>query len=58
LEKFRQRSYIAGRRPNTPENLTSWILSPQEIDPKTPMPAVVPTREEARAIAEFLHRAR
>src|SRR5512133_2351545 len=32
------RVYIAGRLPNTPDNLVAWIEHPHQVDPKTAMP--------------------
>jgi hypothetical protein len=33
LDRFYQRTYIAGRLSNTEENLIEWIQDPQRIDP-------------------------
>ena len=55
LRKFYQRSYIAGRLPNTEENLIEWIQNPQQFDPGNAMPNLGVTKEEARAIAAYLY---
>jgi hypothetical protein len=38
LERFYERTYIAGKLANTKENLALWIRDPQEIEPGTAMP--------------------
>jgi cytochrome c len=48
------RSMIAGRIPNTPENLVRWIQDPQAIEPGTAMPALGVTEADARDIAAYL----
>lgn len=55
LEGFRARTYIAGRITNSPDNLMRWIRDPQSVDPKTAMPKVGATEEEARHIAAYLY---
>jgi cytochrome c1 len=54
LSNFDERRTIAGRLPNTPENLTRWILDPQRIKPGDAMPNVGLDPREARDIAAFL----
>ncbi len=49
------RIYIAGRLPNTPENLVQWILDPQAIDPQNAMPNLGVTEAEARDMAAYLY---
>jgi cytochrome c1 len=56
LERFYQRSYIAGRLPNTEANLVSWIRDPQRIEPGTAMPTLGVSEEEAAAIGAYLYR--
>jgi cytochrome c len=55
LENVARRRLIAGRLPNTPENLMRWIQDPQRIDPGTVMPDLDVTRDEARDIASYLY---
>ena len=55
LDRFYQRSYIAGRLSNTSENLSKWIQSPQEIDPGNAMPDLGVTADEAKDIAAYLY---
>jgi cytochrome c len=55
LDHFYERSYIAGRLPNTEENLLKWIQDPQQIEPGTAMPNLGVTQDEARDIAAYLY---
>lgn len=54
LTNFARRQYIAGQLANTPENLISWIMTPEAIEPGTAMPNVGVTEPDARAIAAYL----
>lgn len=58
LEDFRHQMFIAGVLPNTPENVAAWIDDPPAISPRTAMPDLGVTEEEARDIAAFLFEAR
>lgn len=51
-----ERWSIAGRVPNTPQNLVRWITSPQELDPGTLMPDLGVAPQQARDIAAYLYR--
>jgi cytochrome c len=55
LQEVRERVYIAGVTPNTPQNLTRWIEHPHEVDPRTAMPELGVTPEDARDIAAYLY---
>lgn len=55
LTDFGHRKYIAGHLPNQPDNLVSWLRHPTAIDPRTAMPDVGLSDEEARHIAAFLY---
>jgi len=46
LTEYHKRQFIAGNLPNTPENLTAWIVDPQVIEPGTAMPDLGITHEE------------
>lgn len=50
-----EQGYIAGVLPNSPENLVRWIQDPQGVNPRTAMPDLEVTEEEARDIAAFLY---
>lgn len=55
LTNIRERSYIAGVLSNTPANMQRWIMDPTEASPKTAMPDLGVTEEDARDIAAFLY---
>ncbi len=55
LNCFYQRSYIAGRLPNTRDNLIHWITNPQQIDPGNAMPNLGVKEDEAGDIAAYLY---
>jgi cytochrome c len=55
LDHFYERTYIAGRLPNTEENLLTWIQAPQQIEPGTAMPDLGVTQDEARDMAAYLY---
>jgi cytochrome c len=55
LSCFYQRSYIAGRLPNTRDNLIHWIRNPQQIEPGTAMPDLGVSEEEAGDMAAYLY---
>ena len=55
LERFALRTFIAGEVPNTPDNLVSWILDPQRIEPHTAMPNLGLDEREARDAAAYLY---
>jgi cytochrome c2 len=54
LEGIASRKYLAGRLPNTPENMLRWIRSPKSVSPATLMPDLDVTEEHARDIAAYL----
>ena len=51
---FSRRTYIAGELPNTPDNLVLWVRSPQDVEPKTAMPTLGLTEQQARDVAAYL----
>jgi mono/diheme cytochrome c family protein len=51
-----RRSLIAGRLPNTAENLVRWIRAPQSVKPGSAMPDLGVTEEHAQLIAAYLSR--
>lgn len=55
LAGMAQRRVIAGRLPNTPENLAAWVENPQQIDPGNAMPNLGVTPEDAENIAAYLY---
>ena len=54
LEGIASRKYLAGRLPNTPENMLRWIREPKSVSPATLMPDLDVTEEHARDIAAYL----
>jgi len=49
------RVYIGGGATNSPDNLITWIVSPQTFVPRTAMPATGITEAEARDVAAYLY---
>jgi cytochrome c len=54
LTSISRRVYI-GVLLNTPEHMIQWLRDPPSIDPKTPMPNVGLSENEARDVAAFLY---
>ena len=54
LTAWGQRSYIAGRLPNTPDVLARWIVAPQSLVPGTWMPSMGVSPADAQAMAAYL----
>jgi len=52
---FARRTFIAGLLPNSPANLSTWIRAPRSVEPRTAMPAVGLSEEQARDIAAYLY---
>ena len=48
------RTMIAGRLPNTFDNMVRWLREPQAVDPHTAMPALGVGERDARDIAAYL----
>jgi len=48
------RAIIAGRLPNTFDNMVRWLRAPHEVDPLTAMPPLGVTERDARDIAAYL----
>jgi cytochrome c len=55
LDRWSRREYIAGRLTNTPEHLLRWLLDPKNVDPRTAMPDVGLTDQEARDLVAYLY---
>jgi cytochrome c len=55
LDKVLDRVYIGGVVNNNAQNLERWIVDPRALNPKTAMPNVGATPEQARDIAAFLY---
>lgn len=46
---------IAGELPNSPDNLIRWIENPTAVEPKTAMPNLGVTSDQAHDIAAYLY---
>lgn len=55
LLAFSRRVYLAGLLRNTPDNLVTWLRSPQQVVPGNAMPDLGLTEAEARDIAAYLY---
>lgn len=55
LDGIGRRAVLAGKLPNTPENLMGWIRNPQGVAPGTAMPELGVTERDARDIAAYLY---
>ncbi len=55
LAAFGKRSYIAGRIPNQPDQLSAWLLDPPAMKPGTMMPKLAMSPEDARHMAAYLY---
>lgn len=49
------RAYVAGVLPNTPDNLVRWLRNPPLVDPRTVMPNLGVSHEDAADIAAYLY---
>jgi cytochrome c len=55
LDHVAGRSYVAGMLPNTPDNMRSFIMHPQQVKPRNAMPEIGLTDEEARNMTAYLY---
>ena len=54
LSGMARRTFIAGRLPNTPDTLVRWITRTHEVDPRSAMPDMGVSEQDARDIAAYL----
>ena len=54
LTGVRNRMYVGGVLPNSPQNMARWIVDPKAIDEKTAMPRLGVTPGDANDIAAYL----
>ena len=54
LSGMARRTLIAGRLPNTPDNLVHWIMDPKSVHPRTAMPDMAVSEAQARDIVAYL----
>jgi cytochrome c len=50
-----ERTIVAGQLPNSADNLVRWIQHPRTIEPKTAMPDLGVSDQDARDIAAYLY---
>jgi cytochrome c2 len=55
LADFRERTFVAGVLPHSPDNLMKWIEDPPKVDSLTAMPRLGVSHGEARDIAAYLY---
>jgi cytochrome c2 len=55
LTGIASRGYLAGRLPNSPDNMMRWIQHPQQIEKGNVMPEMGVTDTDARDITAFLY---
>jgi len=55
LSFYGDRTEIAGELPNTPANLMHWIEHPEEVDPKTAMPDLGVSPQQAGDMTSYLY---
>jgi cytochrome c2 len=58
LARVAERAYLGGVLPNSPENMAQWIRDPRRFDPRTTMPAMGMTGEQARDMVAYLMEAK
>jgi cytochrome c len=58
LEGVGRRAYLGGMLPNTPANMIAWIRNPRKFDPRTAMPDLGVSENEARDMAAYFHASR
>ncbi|CAN7341610.1 c-type cytochrome [Pseudoduganella sp. LjRoot289] len=54
LEGVASRVFIAGRLPNSADSMVAWIRNPQHTDPRTAMPMLGVSEQDAHDIAAYL----
>lgn len=55
LAGIASRAYLAGRLPNSPDNMIRWIQHPQHVEKGNVMPEMGVTEADARDITAFLY---
>lgn len=55
LATLRERAYVGGVLPHTPENVMRWIEDPPGVDPRTAMPRLGVSHADARDITAYLY---
>jgi cytochrome c len=55
LTALSRRTFIGGNFANTPDNLVHWVMSPKAMKPRTAMPDLGLSEEQARDVAAYLY---
>jgi cytochrome c1 len=55
LTNIASRGVLGGHLTNTPDNMMRWIQHPQRVDPKSVMPDMGVTDQDARNITAYLY---
>lgn len=55
LASYSRFVYLAGKFPNRPELLVQWIADPASLAPRTAMPSVPMSEQQARDMAAYLY---
>jgi putative membrane protein len=55
MDHIASRTYIAGRLPNEPAAMITWLRNPQHFEPATAMPDMGVSESDARDIAAYLY---
>ena len=58
LEDLPEQMYVGGVLANTPENLGRWIQNPRHYSPRTAMPELGVSEQQARDMAAYLYTVR
>jgi cytochrome c len=54
LNEMSRRTFIAGEIPNDPQNLVHWVEAPTSLKPKTAMPDLGLTNQQATDVVAYL----
>src|SRR3954454_15230139 len=55
LDGIIHRGFLSGELPNTSDNMQRWIRQPHSVEPKTAMPDMGVTEQDAKDITAFLY---
>ena len=58
LDRLFEQTYIAGVAPNTPDHMIQWLRHPLDVNPRTAMPDLKGTDQDARDMAAYLYEIR
>jgi cytochrome c1 len=55
LNFMARRTTLAGNFPNDPHHLVQWVMNPEEMKPRTAMPDLGLSEQQARDVAAYLY---